>query len=323
MYDLETLRRLNEQACLAAAALANSDKPPSARAEEKTKDLSPSPVFPLSVLARKLMGGPPSLAYFIELLEQSESFTGFRDLVREYLPEHEVSIMAEELDHRERRFSQLFSRKYFPLDDNTLFDGFGIGDLLSGIPFQPLGFSYEGYHAFADFRQGYILAISLVECPWDEGDPLGLSDDDEEEANGIPGSRIPILEAVSGIVGDGLVRLLPARGWPAADLHTMTDGTEFDGLGLFADWVNGNTGNIHLDTMGESLEMEGLPEWDADTVDEMTDDWRQATEILDSIHRVALRLEQEPERTFRRLVALLTDNRNLVIPKEQLSLPIE
>jgi hypothetical protein len=86
--------------------------------------------------------------------------------------------------------------------------------------------------------------------------------------------------------------------------------------------VNGNTGCIHLDTMGESLEMEGLPDWDSDTVDEMTNDWRQATEIMDKIHRVALLLEQDPERTFRKLMALLTDNKDLIIPKEQLPLPI-
>jgi len=307
---------------LAAVALASSNKPPSVRAEEKTRDIGPPPVFPLSVLARKLMSGPPSLAYFMALLEQSESFTGFRDLIREYLPEYEVNIMAEDLDRRAWRFSQLFGRKYFPLHDNTLLDEFSIGGLLDGIPFQPLGFSYEGYHGFADLRQGYILALALVECPWDEGDPLGLSDD-EVEAEGIPGPRIPILEAVGGIVGEGLVRLIPARGWPAEDLHTMTDSTEFDGLGLFADWVNGNTGCIHLDTMGESIEMEGLPGWDPETVDEMTADWRQATEILDKIHRVALLLEQEPERTFRKLVALLTDNRDLIIPKEQLPLPID
>ncbi|MBI2328728.1 MAG: hypothetical protein HYU85_03720, partial [Chloroflexi bacterium] len=120
MYDLETLRRLNEQACLAAAALASSNKPPSIQAEAKTKDIGPPPVFPLSVLARKLMSGPPSLAYFMELLEQGESFAGFRDLVREYLPEHEVNIMAEDLDRRAWRFSQLFSQYYFPLHDNTL-----------------------------------------------------------------------------------------------------------------------------------------------------------------------------------------------------------
>ena len=45
MYDLETLRRLNEQACLTAVALASSDKPPSVQAEEKTKDVGPVEVI--------------------------------------------------------------------------------------------------------------------------------------------------------------------------------------------------------------------------------------------------------------------------------------
>ncbi len=160
-----------------------------------------------------------------------------------------------------------------------------------------------------------------MECPWSEGDPLGLSGD-EEDAAGIAGPRIPILEAVGGIVGEGLIRLIPAAGWSAEDLHTVTDDTECDGLGLFADWLNGNTGSIHLDTMGESLEMEGLPGWDPDTVGEMTNDWHEATEIMDKIHRVSLLLEQEPERTFRKLLALLTGNKDLIIPKEQLPLPI-
>ncbi len=321
MYDLETLRRLNEEAHLAAVALANRKALSSVQAEENTKDAGPPPVFPLSVLARKLMGGPPSLAYFIELLEQGETVTGFRDLIREYLPEYEVNIMAEELDRRAWRFSRLFGQKYFPLRDITQSDEFTIGDLLSGIPFQPLGFSYEGYHGFADFRPGYVLALSLAECPYDE-DPLGMSDD-EDERDGIPGPRIPILEAVGNIVGEGLVRLIPPKGWPPADLHRTTDGTEFDGLGLFADWVAGNTGCYLLDVMGENLETGEYVEWDPDTVEQMTNDWQEATEILDKIHQVALHLEQEPETTFRRLMALLLDNKDLIIPKEQLSLPID
>ncbi|MCJ7744302.1 MAG: hypothetical protein MUO99_07080, partial [Dehalococcoidales bacterium] len=234
MYDLEVLRQLNEQAHLRAVALANEDRSPSVRVSEETKEVKPPPVFPLSILARKLIGGPPSLAYFVALLEQSETFVGFRELVREYLPEHEVNIMAEDLDRRAWRFSQLFSGKYFPLSEDTLSEEFTIGDLLSRIPMQPIGFSYEGYHRFTEFRKGYILLLSLVECPWDE-DPLGMELD--EEVYEVPGGRIPILEAVGELVGEGLPRLIPDKGWSAEDLHRMTDDTEFKGIGEFADWV--------------------------------------------------------------------------------------
>jgi len=320
MYDLETLRYLNEQAHLRAIELANQDRSPSVQVAEETKGVKPPPVFPLSILARRLLGGPPSLAYFVELLELSETVTGFRDLVREYLPEYEVNIMAEELDRRALRFSQLFSEKFFPLSDDALSEELTIGDLLSRIPIQPLGFSYESYHRFTDFRKGYILALSLIECPWDE-DPLGM--DLEDGGDGMAGSRVPILEEVGELVGEGLARLIPNEGWSAQDLHLMTDGTEFEGLGEFADWVLCNTGCFHLDALGESLEMGESIDWSPETVDEMTEDWHRSCGILEKIHRVALLLEQDSERTFRKLLALLLNKQDLIIPKEQLPLPLD
>jgi len=320
MYDLEALRYLNEQAHLRAVALANQDRSPSAPVEEKTKvDIKPPPVFPLSILARKLLGGPPSLAYFIELFEQQDNVLGFRDLVREYLPEYEVNIMAEDLNNRASKFVQFFGEKFFPLWDD-LREEFSIGDLLNGIPTQPLGFSYESYHAFTDFRNGYILALSLITSPWDE-DPLGL-DEEEEEEEEMQGGRVPILEAVGQLVSAGLVHLIPKNGWSAEDLHRMTANTEFEGLGDFADWVQSSTGLYHLDAQGESLETGGLLDWSPETVDDLTNDWHESSELLDRIHRVALLLEQDSESTFRKLLALLLDNQDLIIPKEQLPLPL-
>ena len=318
MYDLEALRYLNEQAHLRAVALANRDGSLSVLVKEKTKAvIKPPPVFPLSILARKLLGGPPSLAYFIELFEQNETFTGFRDLVREYLPEYEVNIMAEDLNNRALKFVEFFGEQFFPLWAD-LRDDFSIGDLLNGIPAQPLGFSYESYHAFTDFRKGYILALSLITSPWDE-DPLGLDEEEEEE---MQGGRVPILEAVGQLVSAGLVNLIPKNGWSAEDLHRMTADTEFEGLGDFADWVQGSTGLYHLDAQGESLEMGEQIDWSPEAVDDLTNDWHMTSEILDRIHRLALLLEQDSERTFRNLLALLLERQELVIPKEQLPLAL-
>jgi hypothetical protein len=319
MYDLETLRYLNEQAHLKFLELANEDKPPPMEIAKETKEVKPPPVFPLSILARRLIGGPPSLAYFVELLELGETVTGFHDLVREYLPEYEANIMAVDLNIRARIFSQFFSQKFFPLSDDASSEEFTIGDLLSRIPMQPLGFSYESYHRFTDFREGYILALSLVECPWDE-DPLGMLT--EDELDGESGGRVAILERVGELVGEGLTRLIPAGGWSAKDLHNMTDGTEFEGLGEFADWVFCNTGCYHLDVQGESLEMGESIEWSPEAVNDMTEDWHRSCEILENIHQVALLLEEDSESTFRKLLALLLNRQDLIIPKEQMPLPI-
>ncbi len=327
MYDLEMLRWLNEQAHLRAVELANKGVSLSAPVAEKPKAVvKPLPVFPLSVLARKLLGGPPSLAYYVELLEQGETVIGFRDLVREYLPEYEVDILAEDLHTRAMRFMRFFSEKFFPLYED-MNESFTIGDLLNSIPTRPMGFSEESYHAFADFRSGYVLALSLVEAPWDEEleDEAGVEDGDP-----MQGGRVSILEAASELVGRDLIRLVPEKGWDPGNLRTLTDGTEFEGLGDFADWVCCQTSLYHLDVQASSLEGglmgELQMEWTRDKVDELTYDWQMATDIWDSLHRFALRLEQDPENTFRRLLGLLLDNQDIVlpmvIPKEQLGMPL-
>jgi hypothetical protein len=320
MYDLNVLRELNERAALRAIELANEDRSPSAQTEEETDEVKELAVFPLAIIARKLRSGPPLLAYIIELLESRDSMVAFREMVGEYLAEYEHVIMGEELTRRAGLFCQLFNKKFFPLDDDALSGEITIGGLVSCIPWQPLGFSYDSYHNFASFRPGYVLLLSLVECPWDE-DPYG--EDEEEEQDGMPGARVPILEAVGGLVGEGLVRLIPKNGWPAEKLHEMTDDTEFAGIGEFSDWVSNNTGQMHLDTLGESLGMGNSIDWSPEEVDSLTDDWRQSREILDKIHQVALLLEEDSEITFRRLMALMLENQNLIVPKEQLPLPLD
>ena len=319
MWDESVLQYLNERAHERAVNFANTGSWTSAPVAKTTKGVTkPLPVFPLSVLARKLLGGPPSLAYFVELLEQSENFKSFLDLVRNYLPEYEVNIMAEDLDKRALKFVDIFSKKYFPLCDD-LSDEFTIGDLLEGIPTQPMGFSYESYHSFRDFREGYILALSLVEPPWeDELDPLDFDEEEEE----MPGGRVPILETVSELVGKRQATLIPNNGWPAEYLHQVTDGTEFEGLGAFADWVHSNTGLYHLDALGEASALGEQIEWEPGDVEGLTDDWHQSSEYMEEFHRVALLLEKDSVSTFERLLAMLLDNEKIIIPKEQMNLPL-
>jgi len=338
MYDIETMRRLNEEACRFAMSLSNTNEAPAVNVKAMNAGLGPTPVFPLSILAGKLRAGPPSIAYFVQLLEMSDYFLDFRKLIRDYLPKHEMEIMAEDIDKRVQMFSLFFTQEYFPLNEEALSGELDIGQFVSGIPFQPMGFSSEGYHNFQGFRPGYILALSLVDprhtycrdnlsvstltqCPWDE-DPYGddFGEDVVEDKDGVPGIRIPILETVRDMIGARLANLIPGKGFTPQEIHDKTDGTEFDGLGQFADWVSVNSDNALLDTMGESLYLEGGPPWDSETVEGMTVDWEEATDIISQIHNIALLLEKDPKETFQRLLALLLDNNDLIIPKEQLPL---
>lgn len=316
MYDLEVLRMLNEMAHRRAVALANEVRNPAAPVVEETRVIKPPPVFPLSVLATKLQGGPPSLAYFVELIQQSEWFKDFLDLVREYLPEREVEIMAEDLEERASKFVYYFSKQYFPLREDVFEEGVSIADILGDIPVQLMGFSYSGYHGFMDFRPGYILLLSLITCPWEE-DPYD-EDEDEDE-----GARVPILAEVGNMVGTGLAGLIQPGGWSPEELHELTDDTEFDGCGEFADWVHGGTGNLLLDTMGEVSEMGDQIEWGREAVDDITNEWHYTCEFFDKVNRLALLLEEDPADAFSRLLARLLDKPEMIIPKEQLRLPLD
>ncbi|MBA7540145.1 hypothetical protein ES705_32439 [subsurface metagenome] len=63
-------------------------------------------------------------------------------------------------------------------------------------------------------------------------------------------------------------------------------------------------------------------DWSPETVSELTEEWHQACEILDSLHSLALLLEEDSIITFRRLLGTLLDNKDMIIPKEQLALAL-
>jgi len=125
------------------------------------------------------------------------------------------------------------------------------------------------------------------------------------------GARVPLLDAVQRTVGAELVGLIPRDGWTAEELHQWTDGTQYDGVGTFADWVCSQTGCIILDTSYADCEyVEGMTEpifqWSQFNVDELTKEAPQVKEIREKIDRVVEWLEADPIIRFRELLEFLT-----------------
>ncbi len=242
MWDLDTLHYLNEQAHQRAVA----------RTQEASQSYAPAaptaPVFPLSNLARRLLAGPPSIAYILELLENSEVVAAFMELVSQYLPDREEEIRTADVDDRIRLFSHYFGQSYFPLSDERLLDEYTLEDFVRQIPVELMGFSYEDYHDFSDFRTGIILLLSLIESPH-----YGVGD----------GGRVPIITHVSDLLGGDIAGLIPADGWTPQELHELTDGTKFEGVGAFADWVHCQTDCWVLDANYSDYEGE---QWHPDVV---------------------------------------------------------
>lgn len=297
MWDLDTLRYLNEQAHQRAVARINE-------LSGEASQIAGDRIFPLSDIARRLLTGPPSLANLADLLQNSDIVAEFRELVRTYVPEHEADIMSQEDEARIREFARWFGQRYFPLSDEINLDDFTFGDLLRVIPVDLMGFSYEDYHMFQDFRPGFVLLLSLVGIPW--------GDDDE-------GGRVPLLEEVQQLVGGQLVELIPTEGWEPADLHRTLDGTKYAGAALFADWVYGNTGFWQLDATYDGYE--GEP-WDPEAVEILTRQWPRVVDIQNKIAAMYNMLEEDTYYHFKNILYAITDRKDLIIPKEQLALPL-
>ena len=273
---------------------------------------SPQPEgWALSLLAEVLKAGPPQLSEIIGCLEQVETVKEFRELVRMLLPEYESEIMSVPRNRRVYKFCYYFGIEYYPLPANT---GCPPADWVSGMPVELMAMSYSAYHEFA-MRPGYLLLLALVIYPY-EGDERDLEED-------IPwnGARVPLLDLVQRMVGEDLVRRIPKDGWTAGELHRMTDGTKYDGVGAFADWACSSTGCVVLDSNYENCDYEegsGEPTflWTKHNVDILTSEWPRVQEIRGKIDQIVEWLEADYIGHFKELLDFLLKTKHINTKKK-------
>ncbi len=303
MYDLETLRFLNEQAVARQRMMTG---------EPLVIEDELEPVFPLAMLAHKLIAGPPSLAHVIDRLLNYESVAEFLDLIREYLPEHETAIMAQMSDtDKIRMFMHHFANRYFPLADSFtyIYDETPLGDFTRDIPINLMGLSFSDYHEAPTSRDGFILIIALLEPPWGEDD-----------------ARIPILEAAADLVGEGLISHIPEGGFRYHELYPKLDNTDYDMINAVVDWIFSSTDCWQLDANYEDgYEM---VDWSRYYVDNLTEQWPRVREYHERMTKAYEWLEEDLKPRFKELLEFILDIKiaekgTEIIPKEQMPLPLD
>ncbi len=196
--------------------------------------------MPLSVLADRLTLRPLSIGALVDLVEGSDIMRAFLDLVREFVPEHEREIMTGNTWERTEAFKRRFEERYFELADFMFDDYEAMEYLVAAIPVTLAGWDYERYHEFSDYTDGNTLLLSLVQYPW-------ITYDKEERA-----ARIPILDAVKGIVGPELAARIPDEGWDPKFLRAACDKTPYSAGADFGEWVCGCTDRWVLDASYEN-----------------------------------------------------------------------
>ena len=242
----------------------------------------------LSGLAKLLLRRPPSLRELVTLVGYADDYAWFAGLVRRLFPEEaEAALSAPDIRTRVERFGQLFGERHFPLYA-PFFEFFtDEGDeppwtwLRKGIPFELMGFGYDGLHEMWDgYREG-LSAMALLVKP---ADPF------YEEPDGL---RVAWLESAAERIPQETLLRIPQGGIPLDDLTEALKGTGFEGAAQAASWVFAETGNFFLDHCYEDGNYEGFADpWEDDIIAEGTEEWRKASALMDSVCKLGDWLEE-------------------------------
>ena len=243
----------------------------------------------LSGLAGLLLRRPPSLRDLVTLIGYANDYAWFAGLARRLFPEAaEAALAAPDVGTRVERFARLFQERHFPL--YAPFLDFYLDEedeppwtwLRQGIPFELMGFGYDGLHEMWEgYREGLSALALLAELP----------DAYYEEPDGL---RVVWLELAAQRIPQETMLRIPQGGIPLDELTGALEGTGFEGAAQAGSWVFGETGNFFLDRCYEDGNYDGFSDpWEDEIIEAGTEEWRKASALMDSVMRLADWLEED------------------------------
>ena len=244
----------------------------------------------LSGLATLLLRRPPSLRELVTLVGYADDYAWFAGLVRRLFPDKaKAALSAPDVRTRVERFANLFGERHFPLYAPFIEYWLDEGEedppwtwLRRGIPFDLMGFGYDGVHEmWHGYREGLSALVLLAQPP----DSSYVADD---------GIRVAWLEsAATGIPQETLLRI-PRKGIPLDDLIEAVNETKFEGAAQAASWVFAETGNFFLDACYDDGVYDGFADpWEDEIIEEGAKEWRRASALMDSVTQLTNWLEED------------------------------
>ena len=166
--------------------------------------------------------------------------------------------------------------------------------LRRGIPFELVGFGYDGLHEMWDgYREG-LSAMALLAKPADS------------IYEGPDGLRVAWLESAAERIPQETLLRIPQGGIPLDDLAEALKGTRFEGAALAASWVFAETGNFFLDACYEDGSYDGFSDpWEEEVIEAGTEEWREARALIDSVTRLADWLEDDLPGRFAEMLGVV------------------
>ena len=255
----------------------------------------------MSGLATLLLRRPPSLRELVTLVGYADDYAWFAGLARRLFPnEAEAALSAPDIRTRVERFANLFGERHFPLYAPIIEFWTEAEDeppwswLRRGIPFDLMGFGYDGLHEMWDgYREG-LSAMALLVKPADA------------YYEGPDGIRVAWLESAAERIPQETFERIPQGGIPLDDLADALKETKFEGAAQACSWVLAETGNFFLDHTYEDGNYDGFSDpWDDDIIAEGTEEWRKAVALMDSVSRLTDWLEGDLPGRFAEMLAFV------------------
>ena len=264
----------------------------------------------LSGLAGLLLRRPPSLRELVTLIGYADDYAWFAGLVRRLFPEEaEAALSAPDIRTRLEGFARLFQERHFPLYAPFFDYWLEEGDeppwtwLRRGIPFELMGFGYDGLHEMWEgYREGLSALALLVKPP----------DAYYEEPDGL---RVAWLESAAQRIPQETLLRIPQGGIPLDVLNEALEGTGFEGAAQACSWVFGETGNFFLDHNYDDGNYDGFSDpWEDEIIQEGTEEWRKASALIDSVTSLTDWLEEDLSGRFAGLLDFVLER----LPDEQM-----
>ena len=258
----------------------------------------------LSNLAERLLRRPPSLRELVVRLGYAEDYAWFAGLARRLFPgESETMLAIPDVGQRLESFARLFEERHFPLYAPYLEFFVDEGEdppftwLRRGIPFQLMGFGYDGLHEMWDgYREGLSALALLAEPP----------DAYYDEPGGL---RTAWLESAAQRIPQHLLERIPRGGIPLDALTETVRDTGYEGAAQAAAWVRTETGNFFLDHCYDDGDYDGFSDpWEEEIIAEGTQEWQKASALVDSVVKLADWLEEDLPGRFAELL-------NFILPR--------
>lgn len=255
---------------------------------------------PLDLLVHRLISrGPPQVSGILSAIVPEEGFPEFVALIQEFLPDHTTEILAAPGAATQiALFGNRFRDQYFPIafDGDWMYPDLEYTDLLHHIPINYGGVEYEDFHEPSNWRDGYILMGSIFVPDrfgsWDEGVAMVW------------------LEQAGTLLDQESRRRIPQEGISAEELHRLLDGTDYQTVALFADYLCNDTGNAFLDAHPEYPLMDL---WDRETVTILTRDYARSQVMWGQMEAMAEWLESDTGVNFNLMMDFIEER--LALPR--------